>query len=219
MIYKFYDTCSLLLKVDNLWEEDSTLVLSSITLEELENIKTASNKDPDVKFAARKLSRELDEHFGDGSYTVMIWSQDLMEDLADAHLPITNDSKIIICAKNYMQLIKPEDEFFFYTNDICCKHLAHIALDCPIRSVEEEKYDYDGYKIIQMNDDEMAYFYSNPTENKYDLHINEYLLVQDINGEIVDKLCWTGENYRHVSYETFKSNYFGNVKPMKDDVY
>ena len=37
MIYKFYDTCSLLLKVDNLWEEDSTLVLSSITLEELEN--------------------------------------------------------------------------------------------------------------------------------------------------------------------------------------
>lgn len=219
MIYKFYDTCSLLLKVDNLWEEDSTLVLSSITLEELENIKTASNKDPDVKFAARKLSRELDEHFGDGSYTVMIWSQDLMEDLADEHLPITNDSKIIICAKNYMQLIKPEDEFFFYTNDICCKHLAHIALDCPIRSVEEEKYDYDGYKIIQMNDDEMAYFYSNPTENKYDLHVNEYLLVQDINGEIVDKLCWTGENYRHVSYETFKSNYFGNVKPMKDDIY
>ena len=111
MIYKFYDTCSLLLKIDNLWEEDSTLVLSSITLEELENIKTASNKDPDVKFAARKLSRELDEHFGDGSYTVMIWSQDLMEDLVDAHLPITNDSKIIICAKNYMQLIKPEDEF------------------------------------------------------------------------------------------------------------
>ena len=85
--------------------------------------------------------------------------------------------------------------------------------------VEEEIYDYDGYKIVQMNDDEMAEFYSNPTANKYDLYINEYLLVQDIEGNIVDKLCWTGENYRHLSYENFKSNYFGNVKPMKDDIY
>lgn len=219
MIYKFYDTCSLLLKVDNLWEENVTLVLSSITLEELENIKTASNKDPDVKFAARKLARELDVHFGDGSYTVMIWSNDLMEDLVDAHLPITNDSKIIICAKAYLNLIKEEDEFYFYTNDICCKHMAHLTLDCPIRSCEEEKYEYDGYKTIIMTDDDMAYFYSNPTENKYDLHINEYLLVQDVNGQIVDKLCWTGEDYRHLSYDNFKSNHFGNVKPMKDDVY
>lgn len=219
MIYKFYDTCSLLLKVDNLWEENVTLVLSSITLEELENIKTASNKDPDVKFAARKLARELDAHFGDGSYTVMIWSNDLMEDLVDAHLPVTNDSKIIICAKAYLNLIKEEDEFYFYTNDICCKHMAHLTLDCPIRSHEEEKYEYNGYKTIIMTDDDMAYFYSNPTENKYDLHINEYLLIQDTNGQIVDKLCWTGENYRHLSYDNFKSNHFGNVKPMKDDVY
>ena len=150
MIYKFYDTCSLLLKVDNLWEDNVTIVLSSITLEELENIKTAINKDPDVKYAARKLAHELDEHFGDGSYEIMIWNNDLMEDLTEAHLPITNDSKIIICADNFINTLNPEDEFFFYTNDICCKHMAHLTLECPIKSVEEEKYDYDGYKIIQM---------------------------------------------------------------------
>ena len=219
MTYKFYDTCSLLLKVDNLWEDNVVVVLSSITLEELENIKTAANKDPDVKYAARKLAHELDEHFGDGLYTVMIWNNDLMEDLVEAHLPITNDSKIIICADAYMDLIKPEDEFIFYTNDICCKHMAHLTLECPICSVEEEKYDYDGYKIIQMDDEEMAEFYSNPTVNKYDLYINQYLLVQDMNGEIVDKLCWTGKDYRHLTYDNFKSNHFGNVKPMKDDVY
>ena len=219
MTYKFYDTCSLLLKVDNLWEDNVVVVLSSITLEELENIKTAVNKDPDIKFAARKLARELDEHFGDGSYTVMIWNNDLMEDLVEAHLPVTNDSKIIICADAYMNLINAEDEFIFYTNDICCKHMAHLTLECPIRSVEEEKYDYDGYKIIQMDDEEMAEFYSNPTVNKYDLYINEYLLVQDVNGEIVDKLCWTGKDYRHLTYDNFKSNHFGNIKPMKDDVY
>ena len=219
MIYKFYDTCSLLLKVDNLWEEDTVLVLSSITLEELENIKTAANKDPDVKFAARKLAHELDEHFGDGSYVVMIWNNDLMDDLVNAHLPVTNDSKIIICAKAYQELINPEDEYFFYTNDICCKHIAHLTLDCPIRSHEEEKYDYDGYLEVIMDDEEMADFYSNPKENKYGLYINQYLLVCDTEGEVVDKLCWTGDEYRHLTYNNFKSNHFGNVKPMKDDVY
>ena len=219
MIYKFYDTCSLLLKVDNLWEEDTVLVLSSITLEELENIKTAANKDPDVKFAARKLAHELDEHFGDGSYTVMIWNNDLMEDLVEAHLPVTNDSKIIICAKAYQALINPEDEYFFYTNDICCKHMAHLTLDCPIRSHEEEKYDYDGYLEVIMDDEEMADFYSHPEENKYGLYVNQYILVCNIDGEVVDRLCWTGNGYRHLTYNNFKSNHFGNVKPMKDDVY
>ena len=219
MIYKFYDTCSLLLKVDNLWEDNVIMVLSSITLEELENIKTSVNKDPDVKFAARKIAHELDEHFQDDSYRVIIWNNSMMDDLMEANLPVTNDSKIIICADAYMNLIEPEDEFYFYTNDICCRLLAHQTLECPVRIVEEEIYDYDGYKIVQMNDDEMAEFYSNPTANKYDLYINEYLLVQDIEGNIVDKLCWTGEDYRHLSYENFKSNHFGNVKPMKDDIY
>ena len=219
MIYKFYDTCSLLLKVDNLWEDNVIMVLSSITLEELENIKTSVSKDPDVKFAARKIAHELDEHFQDDSYRVIIWNNSMMDDLMKANLPVTNDSKIIICADAYMNLIEPEDEFYFYTNDICCRLLAHQMLECPVRVVEEEIYDYDGYKIIQMNDDEMAEFYSNPTANKYDLYINEYLLVQDMEGNIVDKLCWTGEDYRHLSYENFKSNHFGNVKPMKDDIY
>ena len=65
----------------------------------------------------------------------------------------------------------------------------------------------------------MTYFYSNPTENRYDLFINEYLIVKDESGEIVDRLCWTGTGYRHLSYDNFKSTYFGNVKPMKDDIY
>ena len=62
---KFYDTSSLLLKVDSLFEEEEKFVISSITLEELENIKTAANKDADVKYAARKLTHILDTHMGE----------------------------------------------------------------------------------------------------------------------------------------------------------
>lgn len=217
MIYKFYDTCSLLLKANHLWDEDCHIVLSSITLEELEHIKTSINKDPDVKFAARKLIKELDEHYGE--YSVVFWNNELMLELADKSLPTTNDSKIIICALNWFNKLQPEDQMTFITNDICCKQIAHLVLQCNIESIAEDAYNYDGYKEVVMDDDEMAEFYSNPTTNIYELYINEYIIVKDKDGNIVDKLCWTGEGYRHLTYNSFKSDHFGTVKPMKDDVY
>ena len=56
MIYNFYDTSSLLLKASNLFEdEEEKIVISSITLSELEEIKSSSVKDADIKFAARRL--------------------------------------------------------------------------------------------------------------------------------------------------------------------
>ena len=57
---KFYDTCSLLAIGDAAFQEDK-FVLSSITLKELERIKTASNKDPDIKYQARQLLHCLTE--------------------------------------------------------------------------------------------------------------------------------------------------------------
>lgn len=212
MKYKFYDTCSLILKANHLWDEDCTTVISSITLEELEHIKTSANKDPDVKFAARKVIHELDSHFGD--YEVVIWRNEYALDL-----PQTEDSKIIACA-DFFANIHPNDEVIFVTNDLCCKHIARTVLNIPIESYQEEAYDYDGYKEVYLDTDGMSDFYSNMNKNLYDLHINEYLLVYDQeSGELVDRLCWTGEGYRHLSYDTFNSNYFGTVKPMKGDAY
>ena len=215
--YKFYDTCSLILKASNLWDEDSTIVISTITLEELEHIKTAANKDPDVKFAARKVVHELDEHYGD--YEVVIWNHALLEMMSEYHLPLTEDSKIITCAKWFHEH-HPEDEISFVTNDLCCKHIARTILNMPIESFIEEAYDYDGYKEVYLDNDKMSEFYSNPDKNLFDLFVNEYILVRDQeSGEVVDRLCWTGEGYRHLTYDSFNSNFFGTVKPMKGDVY
>ena len=58
----FYDTSSLLKKGDNLFIDEDLIAISSITLEELENIKTSANKDADIKYAARKLLHLLDTH-------------------------------------------------------------------------------------------------------------------------------------------------------------
>lgn len=218
MKFKFYDTCSLLLKANHLWDEDCRLVISSITLEELEHIKTAANKDPDVKFAARKVVHELDEHYGE--YDVVLWHMALVNEIGENNLPMTEDSKIIVCAKEFAKQLNPKDEIVFVTNDLCCKHIARHFLNMPVESYEEEAYDYDGYKEVYLNTDEMSNFYTNMDKNLFNLYINQYLLIHDQEtGEIVDRLCWTGEGYRHLSYDTFNSIQFGPVKPIKGDVY
>lgn len=221
MKYNFYDTCSLLLKANHLWDDDAKLVISSITLQELEHIKTASNKDAETKYSARKVVSELDKHLGE--YKVVVYYSGLDYIIDNLSLEINNDSKIIACVDYFYQHIGSDDELTFITNDICCKHLAKLALKdyhINITSYEEEKYDYDGYKEVYLTNDELIDFYSHPEENQFGLLTNEYLLIYDKEtGECVDKACWTGDKMRSVSFYTFDSNWFGRIKPMKDDVY
>ncbi len=214
MKYKFYDTCSLLLKANHLWNEDETIVISTITLQELENIKTAANKDIDVKFSARKVLHELEDHYGE--YEIVIWDNSLLDTTL---LPLTEDNKIIACAAQFKEN-HPNDDITFITNDLSCKHIARSFLNIPVESYIEEQYEYDGYKEVYLDDNEMSDFYSNQDKNMFDLYINQYLLVYNAETkELVDRLCWTGNGYRHLTYDSFNSSYFGNVKPIKGDVY
>ena len=57
----FYDTCSLLSCQHQAFQGEK-FYISSITLKELENIKTSNNKDPEIKFKARKLIHLLNEN-------------------------------------------------------------------------------------------------------------------------------------------------------------
>ena len=52
---KFYDTCSVM--EDN--SDLSDVVISSITIQELENIKTSNNKSDDIRAKARKAVNQI----------------------------------------------------------------------------------------------------------------------------------------------------------------
>ena len=209
---KFYDTSSLLLKADTLFEDNEYFAISSITLEELEHIKTSANKDADVKYSARKLINSLDNHMGE--YDVVFFNEDMAKPIVKAGIFLNNDAKILSCALSYNK----KHEVEFITNDICLKHLAKLFLD-EVESVDENRDDYTGFKDVVMNENEMTAFYSNPNANFYDLLVNEYLIVRNDKREIVDRLCWTGEGYRHLDYANFSSKWFGDIKPIKGDVY
>lgn len=216
MKIKFYDTSSLLAKTSRLWKDNEQIVISSTTLKELENIKTSANKDADIKFASRKLITELINN--PDKYEVFPWHMEYYGDNNDYE--INNDLKIILCANAYFKE-HTEGERYFVSNDLHCRVIAEALFekDIIVESYIEEPYDYKGYREIQMDDNQMAEMYSDLEKNPCDLLVNEYLIIKDSEGEIVDKMCWTGERLRPVQYYTFSSSWFGDVKPIKNDIH
>ena len=211
---KFYDTSALLKKVDTLFETGEKFAISSVTLDELENIKTASNKDADIKYSARKLLREMDSHIND--FDIVLFEDRMLKPIIKIHLSITNDIKILSCAINYAK--KNNVEIEFVTNDLILKVLARMFF--KVTSVDEdEQDDYVGYLDMRLNDDQMNDLYSNPNKNIFNLKVNQYFIVRNEANEIVDRLVWTGETYRNLQFNNFNSKWFGEVKPLKGDIY
>ena len=135
--YKFYDTCSLLLKANNLFDTNEHFAISSITLEELELIKDSNNKDNEIKYAARRLLHTLDEHHS--CYDIHIFTEDMLTPIKDKSLSITNDTKILATAIDYDNKVHP-DEVIFVTNDLSLKAIANLFFgDGCIESVEENQ--------------------------------------------------------------------------------
>ena len=123
MTYKFYDTSSLLLKASNLFEDEVPFAISSITLNELEGIKTSVHKDAELKYNARKLLHMLDEH--PEAYDVVIYRPAYLKPIEEMELEITNDMKILACAIAYDTTVHP-DETVFVTNDLALKNIANL---------------------------------------------------------------------------------------------
>lgn len=65
----------------------------------------------------------------------------------------------------------------------------------------------------------MSEFYQHLDVPVTEHYINEYVFIENLNKELVDTLCWTGDKYRHLTYGNFDSSMFGEIKPMKDDKY
>ena len=220
MIYNFYDTCSLLMRAANLFDDvNEKIIISSITLQELENIKTSINKDVEIKYNARKLLRILDEN--PNKYEIVIFKESMLEPIQQADLPINDDMRILACAIWQNNHSPAMDDLQFITNDLAFKQIANLFFgDGMISSISEEGIEeYLGYKEIQLNDQELANLYSNITFNKYNLLENQYLIIRDQSNKIVDTLKWKDNEHHHLAYGNLNSRYFGEIKPMKGDIY
>ena len=206
----FYDTCALMNKQNAVL--NSFFYISNITLKELESIKTSSTKDELTKYTARKIIKLLDEN--EDKYGIIDYDKKWDIELTNySVLPETNDSKIILCALN-----SKIPDIVFCTDDLCCKRLAK-DLGLEVEYIKDKLDDYKGYREIILNDEKMAEFYQNKPEQASKLNMleNEYIILKDIKGEIVDKQKTVNGIFEPVGFPIFSSKQYGEVKPK--DVY
>lgn len=203
---KFYDTNALLLLLDKAFEEP--FIISDETLKETERIKSSAQKTEDARYRARRLAHLLDENYE--RYTVSVYDRDVQD--GDDKEP---DLRIIKCAA-YCDRIN--NDLVFVTNDINCKNLARLY-GLRVDSVKDEDLSdpYKGFTEVQMSDTEMAFFYENMKENIYDLYRNEYLIIRDGEGNVVDAYCWDGKQHRPLYKKSVESIYFEKLKAK--DIY
>lgn len=212
----FYDTCSLLNELHSAFENDF-FYISSVTLEELENIKTSSSKDQDIKYRARQLLHLLFEN--KDKYKVVIFQKEWETAISNfSYLSDNNDSKIIYSA--FITDTGISFDLVFKTDDLCCAALAkQIGLTVETTYEQMKLDNYTGFIEKTISNEELVTFYSKTnleTENHFNLLENQYLIVKDENGKIADSFKWKNGNYEQVLFPVLKTDMFGMIKP-KDE--
>lgn len=211
----FYDTCALLDLQQKAFK--SKFFISSITLKELETIKTSKTKDEETRWAARQILKLLSEN--EDKYETIIYKSSYDNKIKEVDFPLTEDSKIICCAIEAFS--KSNEEGIFITKDLACKKLAD-CIGLKTQYLQDKKDDqYTGYLTIDMDEEELANFYNIliPEEiNKYNLLINQYLLI-NFNNKIEDIYKWTIEGYKKITFNKIESNMFGKISPINGDSY
>ena len=177
MQYLFYDTCALLDQGKTVFENDKPpFYISTITLKELEYIKSSASKDQEIKYKARKLINLLAQH--EDKYNTIFYENDWDDELKKYKILLENDdSRIILSALKLQQ--QKQDEVLFITTDYFCRRLA-AAVGLKIDYLSETDAPYHGFITINTaSDTNLAevynQIYSSSNENPFELIKNQYL--------------------------------------------
>ena len=206
MAIRFYDTNAIISDCTDI----SNVIISSKTLDELENIKSSSHKDNDIKYKARVAVRAIREQRPE---IVVIQKSDY-DKIEELGLEITNDNLIIASAWRYSQ----ENSIVFVTQDVLCSLIANTYFGLDVEELKLKNDDvYKGYRVVQPTDEELSQVYSKDNcENIFGCLVNEYVIINDSDGNFCDVVKWTGEKYATLNTKPFKSRAFSNVKPLDE---
>ena len=184
---KFYDTNALLELQEEVLAEP--FVISSVTLEELENIKTSKNKTEEVRYKARKVVHILDENRD--KYQVVIHNDDSFEILMNSGIEVTNDSKICACAKYFSH----DNDIIFVTNDLCCRLIAEEIFGLKVeKAVSSDNDMYKGDKLLMGNTAEInEHLYDKEYMNRF--VVNEYLLIYNTDTDEESEMRFDGKQF------------------------
>lgn len=117
----------------------------------------------------------------------------------------TNDDIIVSCAK--------KNDASIMSEDLNLKIKAK-AIKVDILELYNEESRYTGFKEYVFTDEDFADFYTNLNVNKYNLLINEYIIIKDELGDIKDIRRWNGEKHVETYNKKISTAFFGkDIKP------
>lgn len=191
MAKRFFDTNAILADCSDL----SNVVLSSKTLEELENIKSSVHKDADVKYKARLAVRAIKEQ----NPEIVVVEKDDYYMVESNCLEITNDNLIIASAWRYSK----ENNAVFVTNDVLCELIAKNYFQLEVENLKETNDDvYKGYKIIHGNSDIINEYMNSIDYN--DWFVNEYLIIENTDDDTSKEMRFDGEKFVNLKLPSSK---------------
>lgn len=164
-------------------------VLSSITLMEMEHIKTG-NKDQETKYKARKAIHFLDDH--PEKYDVVVYDDSVADIIKSLHLSEDSpDNKICGCCKLYSD--QSDKEVLFISNDICCRSIASVIFHLNISRLSFTEEIYKGYKVIEGTTDEINLAMEHLDYS--DWHTNEYLIIKNKDDSTEKEMRFDGQSF------------------------
>jgi predicted ribonuclease YlaK len=129
-------------------------------------------------------------------------------------MPITPDNLIISGAYLWNKDIEPIQ---FITNDLNCRIIANKIFGLNSCSYQNDlKEEYKGFKIFYLDENQIADFYTNSNINQFNCLINQYVVINDLDGNFVDLRKWTNSGYVKVFDKPIRSNTFKDKFRAKD---
>ena len=202
----FYDTSALLSGA--IKEVFDSTYISSIVLDELEHIKTASSKDENVKYKARKLVRFLMDW--EDEWKNEIFPQKEIDKVMRRYrfLENKNDSYLIAEAL----LLSKKYDVVFITQDAC----QYLIIKDKFPQIKAQYYFnqentgelYMGWRLYNLTDEVLTSVYNNQNGNVLGAVENQYCMLYQHN-ELIDIVCYRNGKYEPLHDRELKNAYIG----------
>lgn len=181
-----------------------------VVVEELDHLKT--NKNIELAISAKNAIKQLknatnvEVRFSCSASFASKLDMTLVDNqiLAYAKDATTMDNDCVLVSADHNVVLKAK----------------HLEIPCEYYDFEKvcgRNDDYCGFKEVVMTQYEQAVFYECKA-NKWDIVENQYLIIRDEDGSIVDKFRWTSDRgFVNLYKKTFDSIAIGKFKPK--DIY
>ena len=184
---KFLDTNVLLEDFERYTSEP--FLISSVTLQELENIKTNRNKTEDIRAAARKAIRWLAENHE--KYEVIQYCDAVYDQLSEWGCAWCDDiPDYRICGTAYLAQKVKYENVVFVTHDLSCRNIAANIFGLNVEWFDGHDEIYKGYKKITGNTEYINDYMSDI--NLSDWYVNEYLIIENTDDASVKEMKFDG---------------------------